>query len=84
MNKNRRNHKNKTKKQKTEANRKTNQKPKVGTEEMAQWLRAFECGFSSQHTHGGLYSSVTPVPGDLVPSSGLLQALHGPGTHIYM
>lgn len=27
-------------------------------------------GFDSQHTHGGTQLSVTPVPGDLTPSSG--------------
>jgi hypothetical protein len=28
-------------------------------------------GFSSQHPYDGSQSSVTPVPGDLMPSSGL-------------
>ena len=46
--------------------------PVTGAGEMAQWLRALakDPGFDSQHLHGGSQPSVTPVPGDPMPSSG--------------
>lgn len=52
---------------------------KTRTEETAQWLGApAACGgprLDSHHPHDGWQPPVTPVPGDLVPSSDLYREL---------
>lgn len=64
---------------------------------MAQWLKVLggSCrglGFESQNLRGGSRSSITLVPGDLMPSSGLLghrthmrcTYIHTCGAHTYI
>ena len=55
-----------------------------GSSQTAQRLRSTGCSsrgprFNSQHPHGSSQVSVTPVPGDLIPSSGL----HGHQAHTW-
>ena len=57
----------------------------MGAGEMAQWLTALAAHpedpgltpsthtHTHTHTHGGSHPPVTPVPGDLMPSSDLLR-----------
>ena len=40
--------------------------------------------FDSQHPHGSSQQSVTPVPRDLIPSSGLTDTRYAHGTQTYM
>ena len=47
---------------------------KTGAGDMAQRLRALvalskDLGFSSQYPHGSLQPSLTPIPGDPMPSN---------------
>jgi hypothetical protein len=49
---------------------------KWGAREMTHWLRVLAVlqglGFDSQHPYGSAQGSIPPVPGELIPSSGLL------------